>query len=445
MEKALNKLSDILSPIAFKLDANRYLSAVKAGFFGAMSLLIIGSVFLLFANIPINGYPEFMEGILGSDWNSYFMVPYNMTMEIMTPFVMVGVAKSLANYYKVDDIGAILLALVSFFILTPSIATADGATGIPTLNLSASGLFVGMIAAVLSTEVYRWVIQKGWVIKLPDSVPSNVARSFSALVPGLIVIILFNFVRIAFSFTPYETAHAFIFEILQTPLLALARTLPTTFIIFIFEGLLWSFGIHGSNIIGAVMNPIWLNLTAENAAAFKIGAELPNIINAQFYGNFVKIGGAGATLGLALCVIMFAKSQQYKTLGKLAIVPGLFNINEPLIFGLPIVLNPVLIIPFLIMPLLMAGMTYAAMVWDLVPLTNGANIPWTTPPIISGFLLSGWRGAVLQVFQIGVSAAVYYPFFRIVDQKAYKLEKEGTEGIEQVEDGAVQATQPTEA
>lgn len=107
MEKALNKLSDILSPIAFKLDANRYLSAVKAGFFGAMSLLIIGSIFLLFANIPIEGYPEFMEGVLGSNWDTYFMVPYNMTMEIMTPFVMVGIAKSLANYYKVDDIGAI--------------------------------------------------------------------------------------------------------------------------------------------------------------------------------------------------------------------------------------------------------------------------------------------------------------------------------------------------
>ncbi|WP_080147110.1 PTS cellobiose transporter subunit IIC [Marinilactibacillus piezotolerans] len=445
MEKALNKLSDVLSPIAFKLDANRYLSAVKAGFFGAMSLLIIGSVFLLFANLPINGYPEFMEGLLGADWNSYFMVPYNMTMEIMTPFVMVGVAKSLANYYKVDDIGAILLALVSFFILTPSIADAGGATGIPTLNLSASGLFVGMLAAVISTEIYRWVIQKGWVIRLPESVPSNVARSFSALIPGFIVIVLFNFVRIGFSLTPFETAHAFIFQILQTPLLALARTLPTTFIIFIFEGLLWSFGIHGSNIVGAVMNPIWLNLTAENATAFSAGAELPNIINAQFYGNFVKIGGAGATLGLAICLLLFAKSQQYKTLGRLAAVPGLFNINEPLVFGLPIVLNPVLIIPFLLMPLIMAGMTYAAMALNLVPLTNGANIPWTTPPIISGLLLSGWRGAVLQVFQIGVSAAVYYPFFRIVDQKAYQLETEGTEGIEAVEEGGVQATQPTEA
>ncbi|MEC6747908.1 PTS cellobiose transporter subunit IIC [Marinilactibacillus sp. XAAS-LB27] len=445
MENALDKLSDVLSPIAFKLDSNRYLTAVKAGFFGAMSLLIIGSIFLLFANLPIESYPGFMEGLLGADWKSYFQVPYDMTMEIMTPFVMIGMAKSLANYYKVDDIGAILISLVAFFVLTPTITAANEARGIPMLNLSASGLFVGMISAIIATEIYRLVIQKGWVIKLPDSVPSNVARSFSALVPGFIVIVLFNFIRIGFSLISYETAHAFIFEILQTPLLALSRTLPTTFIIFIFEGLLWSFGIHGSNIVGAVMNPIWLNLTAENATAFASGTALPNIINAQFYNNFIKVGGAGATLGLALCILMFARSEQYKTLGKLAFVPGLFNINEPLIFGLPIVLNPIMMIPFLLMPLVMSGLTYFVMSAGIVPYANGANIPWTTPPIISGFLLSGWRGGAWQMVQILLSAGIYYPFFRIVDQKAYQLETEGTESVEQVEEGAVQATQPTEA
>ncbi|WP_208560566.1 PTS sugar transporter subunit IIC [Marinilactibacillus kalidii] len=445
MENALDKLSDVLSPLAFKLDANRYLSAVKAGFFGAMSLLIIGSIFLLFANLPIEGYDGFMSSILGAEWKSYFEVPYDMTMEIMTPFVMIGMAKSLANYYKVDDIGAILVSLVAFFILTPTITGADEVRGIPMLNLSASGLFVGMISAIIATEIYRMVIQKGWVIKLPDAVPSNVARSFSALIPAFFVIVLFNFIRIGFSLISYETAHAFIFQILQMPLLALSRTLPTTFIIFIFEGLLWSFGIHGSNIVGAVMNPIWLNLTAENLAAFKIGAELPNIINAQFYNNFIKLGGAGATLGLAFCIVLFAKSQQYKTLGKLALVPGLFNINEPLIFGLPIVLNPIMMIPFLLMPLVMSALTYFVMSAGFVPYANGANIPWTTPPIISGFLLSGWRGGVWQMIQIVLSAGIYYPFFRIVDQKAYKLETEGTEAIERVERGGVQATQPTEA
>jgi PTS system cellobiose-specific IIC component len=444
MDKALNKLQDILSPIAFKLDSNRYLTAVKAGFFAAMPLLIIGSVFLLFANLPINGYPEFMESLLGADWDTYFMVPYDMTMEIMTPFVVIGMAKSLSTYYKVDDIGGIIVSIAAFFILTPRLTDAEGAWGIPAGNLSASGLFVGMLATIAAVEIYRAVIQKGWVIKLPDSVPSNVARSFSALIPGFFVILVFNFIRIGFTLTPYGTAQAFIFELLQAPLLALGRTLPATLVIFTFEQLLWSFGIHGSNIVGSVMNPIWLTLTAENAAAYSAGAALPNIVNAQFYGNFVKLGGAGATLGLAFCAIMFAKSKQYKTLGKLSLGPALFNINEPLIFGLPIVLNPIMIIPFLLMPLIMGVLTYFVMTIGLVPLTNGANIPWTTPPVISGFLLSGWRGGVWQLAQIVISGVLYYPFFRILDRKALLTEQEGEEAVEAVEDNSVEATQPAE-
>lgn len=436
VEKALNKLQDVLSPVAFKLDQNRYLSAIKAGFFAAMPLLIIGSIFLLFANLPINGYPEFMEGLLGEEWATYFMVPYNMTMEIMTPFVIVGMAKSMSKYYEVDDIGGIVVALVAFFILTPHLIDAEGAVGIPSLNLSASGLFVGMIATILAVEIYRMIIEKGWVIHLPESVPSNVARSFSALVPGFFVVLIFNFIRIGFTFISYETAQTFIFELLQSPLLALGRTLPATLVVFVFEMLLWSFGIHGSNIIRAVMDPIWLTLTSENAAAYSAGTVLPNIINAQFYGNFVKLGGAGATIGLAFCALFFAKSKQYKTLGKLSLGPAIFNINEPLIFGIPIVLNPIMIIPFILMPLIMGTLTYFVMTLGLVPLTNGANIPWTTPPIVSGFLLSGWRGAVWQVIQIGLSGVLYYPFFRILDQKAYLVETEGEEAAEELLEGA---------
>lgn len=444
MEKALNKLQDILGPIAYKLDANRYLTAIKSGFFGAMSLLILGSIFLLFANLPINGYPEFMESILGADWSTYFMIPYQMTMDIMTPFVIIGIAKSLSNYYKVDDLGGMVLALAAFLIVTPHIVNADGALGIPTVNLSASGLFVGMITAILSTEIYRAVVQKGWIIKMPESVPANVARSFSSLIPGLFILLTFNFIRIGFSFTSFGTAHSFIFEVLQRPLLALGASLPALLIVLLLEGLLWSFGIHGSQIVGSVMQPIWLSLTAENQAAFAAGEALPNIINYQFYSNFVKMGGAGATIGLALACLLFAKAKQYKTLGKLALGPGLFNINEPLTFGVPIVMNPIMLIPFILMPLIMAILSYIVMGLGLVPITNGTNIPWTTPPIFSGFLLSGWRGALWQTIQIGISIVIYYPFLRIVDRKAYTTETQGVETTESIEEDSIQATQPTE-
>ena len=422
MDKFLEFLEGKLGPIAYKLNANRYLSAIKEGFFGAMSLLIIGSMFLLVANLPIPGYADFMAGVFGADWTQFFMVPFDMTMNIMTIFVMIGMAKDLCKTYGIDDVAGIIYALVGFLILTPSILSTDNAAGIPMGNLSASGLFLGMMSTVLAVEIVRFVLGRGWTIKMPDSVPANVARSFDALIPGLFVILVFDILKLIFAMTSFETAQAFIFEIIQAPLTSIGATLPATILVVILETLLFSFGLHGPNILGAVMNPIWLTLTAENASAYAAGEVLPNIVNAQFYANFIKIGGAGATFGLALLCLFVAKSSQFKTLGKLAIGPAIFNINEPLIVGMPIVLNPILMIPFIVSPVVMTTLTYILMNIGLIPLTNGVNIPWTTPPIISGFLISGWQGAVWQVIEMGLSALIFYPFFKLEDNKAYQIE-----------------------
>ncbi|WP_318504022.1 PTS sugar transporter subunit IIC [Bacillus sp. T3] len=424
MNKFLEILESKMAPFAIKLDSNRYITAIKDGFFGVMSLLIIGSVFLLLGNLPITGYPEFMASILGKNWSSYFTVPYDVTMNVMTLYVIVSMARSLARTYGLDSISAITSALVAFLILTPFAELKDGGFGIPASNFSASGLFLGMIGTVLAVEIVRFVDKKGWKIKMPDSVPENVSRSFSALIPALFVIIVFNLVRIVFSFTDLGTVQDFIFHYLQVPLTALGATLPATLVVTVFEALLWSFGIHGSNVVGGVMQPIWLALTAENAAAFAAGDTIPHIMNYQFYSNFMKLGGFGSTFGLAILLLTTAKSSQYKALGKLAIGPGIFGINEPIIFGLPIVLNPIMIIPFIITPLVMAIVGYFAMSSGLVPLTNGTNLPWTTPPVIAGFLLSGWKGAVLNIVQIAISAAIYYPFFKSVDRMALKQEQE---------------------
>lgn len=424
MQKFIEALESKMAPIAFKLDSNRYITAIKDGFFGVMSLLIIGSIFLLLANLPINGYAEFMASILGKNWSTYFTVPYDVTMNIMTIYVVIAMARSLAKTYKLDSIASITSAVVAFLLLTPTLEFKDGGFGIPLNNLSASGLFLGMLTAVLSVEIVRFVDKKGWKIKMPDSVPENVSRSFSALIPGLIVIIVFNFIRIGFSLTSFATVQDFIFHYLQIPLTSLGSTLPAMLIVTVFEAVLWFFGIHGSNVVGGIMQPIWLALTADNAAAFAAGDTLPHIINYQFYANFMKIGGFGSTFGLAILLLFTAKSAQYKALGKLAIAPGFFGINEPIIFGLPIVLNPIMIIPFILTPLIMCVVAYFAMSSGLVPYTNGTNIPWTTPPIIAGFLVSGWKGALLNIVQIVISMGIYYPFFKSADRLAYKLEKE---------------------
>lgn len=423
MNKFLDKLQEKLGPVAYKLDSNRYLSAIKNGFFVAMPLLIIGSLFLLLTQLPIEPYTNFMQSVLGENWMSLFLQVNDMTMNAMTIFVILGIASEMAKFYSIDRGSTQAIAMVAFLILTP-ITSTDAGSFLPLGNFGASGLFVGMITAILASEIFRWVIQKGWTIKMPDSVPSNVSKSFSALIPGLFVAIIFNFIRIGFTFTEYQTAQNFIFEILQTPLLALGSSLPATLIILFFEALLWAFGIHGSNIVGAVMQPIWIALTVENAQALAAGTELPNIVNYQFYGNFVKLGGSSATIGLAIACMFFAKSTQFKTLGKLSFAPAIFNINEPLVFGVPIVLNPMMLIPFVLTPLIMCIIAYVSMATGLVPLANGVNLPWTMPPIISGLIVSGWRGGLLQVIQICLSFAFYYPFFKLEDAKAYTIETE---------------------
>lgn len=432
MDKFLDGLQEKLGPIALKLNENKYLGAIRDGFMGAMSLLILGSLFLLFANLPIPGYADFMASVFGNDWAAFFNVPYDVTMNIMTLFVIIGLSRSLAKSNGIDDLGAVLWALIGFLILTPvSSFEVNSAVSsfLPMNNFSASGLFLGMLSAILAVEIMAFVLKRGWRIKLPESVPSNVAKSFDALIPGLFIILIFMGIRMIFEATLYETAQAFIFQIIQTPLTSVGTSLPATVLVIIIETVLFSFGLHGPNIIGGVMQPLWLSTMAENLAAFQAGLDLPNIVTYQFYGNFIKVGGAGGTIGLALLCLFVAKSQQFKTLGKLAIGPSIFNINEPLIFGLPIVLNPVFIIPFVITPVVLTISTYIVMTTGLVPPTNGVNVPWTTPPIFSGFLVSGWRGALWQVMEIGISTAIYFPFFRMEDQKALALEKGQSEEV----------------
>ena len=429
MENLLNVLEEKLTPIAVKLEQNLYLSAVKNSFMSAMPLLIIGSFFILLAYLPINAYTEFMLNTFGADWQRMFTIPNNISMSMMTIYVVVGIGNELAKSYRLDSMAGIFAAMASFFVVTPMHAFAEEGLGIgiPLGNLGAAGLFVGILVAIIAVEIMRFTDKMGWKIKMPDSVPQNVSKSFSSLIPVALVIIFFNFVRIGFEQTSYGDVQTFIFNNLQTPLTALGSTLPATIVVLIIEGVLWSFGLHGANIVGSVMQPIWLTLTAENAAAVATGQVIPNIVNYQFYSNFVKVGGSGATFGLCLLLLFAAKSKQFRALGKLSIGPEIFTINESIIFGMPIVLNPIMIVPFLLTPLVLSIVAYFSMSTGLVPLTNGVNIPWTTPPVISGFLVSGWRGAVLNIVQIALSAAIYFPFFKIADNLAVKQELKNEE------------------
>ena len=419
MDRFMDKIGDTIAPIATKMTSNRYLSAIKEGFFGSTPILIAGSIFLLFTSLPFNGYAEFMTNIFGKKWMDFFYLPYQASFNLMSIYVVVGMARSLSKYYKVDEKLAIALSFVGIFVLTPLIFTADGAKGLPLDNFAAKGLFVCMIATAISIEIYRFCAQKGITIKMPDSVPQNVSNAFAAVIPAFAIILLFDVLRTLFAMTDFGSAQQFIFTILQQPLQSLGGTLPATFIALLVESVIWCFGIHGSSIVSSVMNPIWYALSAENLAAVEAGIAMPNIVNYQFISFFVKLGGIGATLSLTLLCLFKSKSDQYKALGKLGIGASLFNINEPIIFGFPIVLNPMMMIPFVLSNVTVGVVTYAAIWSGLVPYINGVNLPYTIPVVISGFMLCGWRGALLQVVLLLITGLIYYPFFKAQDKQAY--------------------------
>ncbi len=379
-----------------------------------MPLLIVGSFFLLIANFPSPGWTEFWGQFFGENWASYFSKPTDATFSIMAVLAVIGIGYSFAEQMQVDKLFGAAIAMVCWFLIMPYeiLFEEQIVGGIPLGWVGSKGIFVGIICAFLAVHVYAWADKKGWVIKMPDGVPPTVEKSFAALIPAGMSVLVFFVINVVFAMTPYKNAFNFVFTILQTPLLKLGNTLPAMVIAYIFLHFFWFFGVNGGSVVGAVFNPILQTLSAENLAAFQAGQPLPNIISQQFQDLFATFGGAGSTLSLLIAMLLFCRSRRIKELGKLALIPGVFGINEPIIFGLPI-----LLIPFMLVPTINIVISYICMSLGLVPLCSGVAIPWTMPVVISGFLATGWQGAVLQVLLLILGVFIYMPFIKMMDKQ----------------------------
>lgn len=429
----LQMLESFFMPLAEKIGKNKYLIAIRDGFLVSTPLLIVGSFFLLIANFPIPNWTEFWAKFFGPNWTNYLSKPTDATFTIMAILAVVGIGYSFAEQMHVDKIFGAATSLVAWFLIMPYEVMVSGdllvsgtdtaISGIPLGWVGSKGIFVGIICAFAAVHIYAYVQKKGWVIKMPAGVPPTVTKSFAALIPAGAVVLVFCIVNIIFALTPYKDAFNFVFTILQTPLLSLGNTLGAMVIAYIFLHFFWFFGVNGGSVVGAVFNPILQTLAAENLVALKAGTEIPNIISQQFQDLFATFGGAGSTLSLLIAMLLFCKSKRVKELGKLAFIPGIFGINEPIIFGLPIVLNPTILVPFMLVPTLNIIISYFAMSMGLVPYCNGIQIPWTTPVIISGFLSTGWQGSVLQAILLVLGVFVYMPFIKMMD-KQYLIDEE---------------------
>lgn len=430
----MNKLESKLMPVAQAISRNKYLVSIRDGFLISMPLLVVGSMFMLISNFPIQPWIDLLRNskFNGSSISSYFSNVTNATFSIMALFIVIGIGYNYAKQEKTNMIFGAAVAVLSWFMLMPfsTAYTPEGAkeavqvASIPLDWVGSKGIFIGIICAFASVKIYKWVENKGWTIKMPKGVPPTVGQSFAALFPIGMVIVVFFIIRVLFSLTPWGNAFDFIYKILQLPLQKVGDSLGTMIGVYFFAHVLWLFGIHGTNITDSVFRPILYALSAENLQALQAGHALPHIINQQFQDLFATYGGAGSTLSLLIAMFAFCKSKRVKELGKLAIVPGIFGINEPIIFGLPVVLNPLIAIPFIFVPMINIIITYVTMYIGLVPICNGVIMPWTTPPIISGFLSSGWQGALLQILLIMLGVVIYSPFIKAMDKQYIKDEAE---------------------
>lgn len=250
-----------------------------------------------------------------------------------------------------------------------------------------------------------------------------IANTFTALIPAILVGLIFIAVATIFSFTPYGSFTQLVYTVIVTPLNSLGGSVWSLVVLILVQMLLWFFGIHGSNVISGVITAVYLPMATANLEAYAASKALPNILCNTFYDTFSGIGGAGGTLSLCIVILLFAKSKQNKTMGKLGIIPGLFTINEPVVFGYPLIMNPLMAIPFILTPIVQTLVAYFSMYIGLVPRFTGVQVPWCMPIILKPLLAGGWQAAILQVVCIFIGCLIWYPFFKVSDKQRYEQEQ----------------------
>lgn len=417
MEKLLQEK---LLPVAARLGNNKALVSIRDGITLTIPLLLIGSLLMVIASFPIPGWEKYLGDIGVAD---YLWKGVDSSFGLLGLVASFGIAYFMARQYKVDGIPAGIVSLSSFITVTPFI-TGEAGAGMPTAFMASKGLFVAMILGLINGYIYQWFINHNIQIKMPDGVPPAVSKSFSAIIPGAVTIVGWLIVYATLDKLSLPNLHEIAQGALGGPLGLLGNNVIGLLILIFLNSSFWFVGLHGGNVVNAVMKPLWLANLDANKVAYQTGETLPNIFTSVFMDNFVFIGGGGATIGLVLALGYLAHkkkaSKQLKTLAPITVIPGLFNINEPAMFGVPIVLNILLLVPFILAPMFNLLVAWGAMASGLVPLTY-TDPGWTMSPVISGLLATGSiSGSLLQIVLIVLDVLLYLPFV-IAIEKRFKL------------------------
>lgn len=420
--KFQEKLEKILLPISEKLGEQRHLAAVRDAMGILIPLTIIGGFAILLAQPPVD--PTTMTGsnffyqflLTWYDWASansnILFIPYNLTLGAISLYVVGAVAYRLAERYGIPKLESCFTALLTFLCIAAAPQTLETGSFMPTANIGAGGMFTAILVAIIVVEITNFCVKHNVTIKMPASVPPNVASPFKVLIPMAMNVIGFILLNVVCTQMTGGGLCDLLSHVLQ-PLLSASESLPSILLLLLLSQMFWFFGIHGDNMVGAVVTPIITMNIALNLEAYQAHQEMTHIFAGQFNGVW---GGWCTYIALLIAMILVTKSKQMRALCKLAPLSTAFNINEPLVFGVPTVLNVFTLIPTLLCTILNICIAYACTYFDIIGKTY-LVLPWTTPAPLADFLSTmDWKAPVLWILLCALDVLIIMPFIKNYDK-----------------------------
>jgi len=409
MSRALDILNTRVAPTLAKVNDNVFLSAIRAGMVSIAPLTIIGGLFMIVAYLPIAGWEERMKPYM-----QLLQVPVTATFGMLGVFACFAIAYDLGKQLKQEAIVSASMATLIFLMISLKLEDLSLVMD----NLGSKGLFTSIIIALLTVVIQKFFNDRNLVIKLPENVPAVVYESFVSLIPLFFLVLIFWVIRFVLGIDINNAV-----QTMFKPLVIALNTLPGILLYAFLVTLLWSVGINGDNAMDAIVAPIFLQYLADNVTATTHGAPLPYVTAYGFFTIFVNVGGTGATIALAL-IMLNSKEPGFRKISRLSLPTQIFQINEPIFFGFPIVLNPIFMIPYILNALILTASSFLLVHFNIIH-KPFVNVPWTTPPIIGHYLVTGgdWKAAVWGAISILIAMAVYYPFAKAAERQRLNAPK----------------------
>lgn len=425
-----DKLQNVLLSISSKVEKNKYLGSIKEAFTMFVPFIIVGS-FGSMLNILVsgaNGLAQWVPWL--SNLSPAFTAINFVTISCMSLPIAFLIGYKLAEKENLPQLESGLIGLLSYLAVCPNtISTVVEdlkdpvvVNGLGAGVIGAQGLFVSMIMSMVAVKFFGLLTNIDAIkIKMPDSVPTGIARSFNILIPIFIIITAFSVGGCLFNTFTGNYLNVWIYNIIQLPLQALANTTGGILVLALVNQLFWFLGIYGGMVIEGVRGPLSAAGLAENISAVQAGGVATNILTRGFWTSFVVVGGGGITLSLLIAIFIFSKREDHKSIAKFSLIPGICGINEPVVFGLPLVLNPIFAIPFILNSVIAAFIAVVAT--NIGFLTCGVlDCPPGLPVFVTGFISYGIHGIIVQAIILIVTFIIWVPFV-LMSNKQARLEQ----------------------